>query len=410
MCKYNKNYIFFVSNISNIGGSQLYLKAKIDFLEKNGWNVIVFHYLKGNILIKEFNNINSTYLQKLGLPSYYFMSFVRNNTINKIIKKIPDCANNYVESHSLSLSTWAEMVAKRLNGKHFIYNIDENVICRQNLFEFYKFKYYRKEFASILETSLPYFFKNFEIQLIHGNCRLKAHGASECILDYDFPLIYELKNFFTIGIVGRLEKKYVKDSVEQIINYLNKNSDKKYNIIYVGGEQEGNSIQNYITEKFYPVKNINLFFTGFLYPIPLKLIEKFDICIAGAGTAISISSCGIPTIIFDPRDTLPFGILNITTNNTVFKSENDTTIPLYKFIDDIVNRDDIYRKKILVNKSEIEFKDHLNFIEESNNVNEYYTEYNSIFSLNNTIKKIVLLFFDYNIISKIHHYIKNKKS
>lgn len=205
--------------------------------------------------------------------------------------------------------------------------------------------------------------------------------------------------------MGRLDKKYVTDSTDQLSIYLKENLNKKFNIVYVGGEQNGNSILKYLKQKLSDLNNANIYFTGFIYPMPLKLIEKFDICIAGSGTATAISSYGIPTIIFDPRDTLPFGVLNITTTNTVFKNDEDHIIPLGTIIDDIIKNKEKYKiNKIDIPK--IGFNDHLNFMINTNNHFEYYTDYNKICSINIIAKNIILLFFDYHLISSIYRQLK----
>lgn len=50
----NKCYIFFTDSIVNIGGGQLYVKAKMEYLHREGWTVYIYSHINGEILIREF--------------------------------------------------------------------------------------------------------------------------------------------------------------------------------------------------------------------------------------------------------------------------------------------------------------------------------------------------------------------
>ena len=39
-----KKYIIFLRDVHNIGGTQMYVANKVNYLRKNNWNVFVLHY------------------------------------------------------------------------------------------------------------------------------------------------------------------------------------------------------------------------------------------------------------------------------------------------------------------------------------------------------------------------------
>ena len=46
-----KKYVFLTTSIRNVGGAQLYISRKLDYLKENGWDVDVFFYNDGKVVI-----------------------------------------------------------------------------------------------------------------------------------------------------------------------------------------------------------------------------------------------------------------------------------------------------------------------------------------------------------------------
>lgn len=383
-------YIFITYTINNIGGSQLYIRKKMEYLQNKQWDVQIFFYQNGHLQINEFKENQNNIIPELTFFIDYYSTQKINTIINKIIQKLK---NNYskiiIESHSLHLATWAEFLAYKLNAKHFIYLIDEKPIMHNSYLDFMTFKYNRGELAGIIKDSINYFFRKTKLKLEKGSPFLKAHGANDCILDVEYELP---KDFFEykIGIVGRLEKEFVRNSVNALFEFANKNKQSKILIMYIGGEQNSNIIKQDIKSAFNNCTNVCLEFTGFLFPIPLKLIRYFDFCISGAGAAWAITRSNIPTLVIDPRDNLCNGILGVTTYNAIFSDEEKKTLSYWLNI--ISNQREKYIPNYSNTKRNIDFDIHLDTVYQSCKTNDYYISFLHNKTIKNFIMKLITQF------------------
>ena len=128
-----RTYVIITHGIVDIGGGQLYVNSKFEFLRKNNWNVIVLSYTEGNIILKQLAGQSHNIIPELELDPVYFRRKKRNSIINDIIERV-DIANEIiVESNSTTLSLWGEIISAKLKAKHIIYNINEAI---NSLFSF----------------------------------------------------------------------------------------------------------------------------------------------------------------------------------------------------------------------------------------------------------------------------------
>jgi len=388
-----KSYIFFCSTINDVGGAQLYVRAKSAYLKEHGWNVKIVYYLGGSLLINEFSQYESIKIPEIHLPSYYFLGFIRNSVLRRIKKftgKIDE--ESVIESHSLSLTTWAEYIAKDCKVKHLVYNIDETPRCRPEMFDYYKFKLDRNELCGILEQSISNFFEGFKVSLSEKQTFLRAYGASKSVLDVDYPVPFESKECYNIGFVGRLDKEYIHNTIDQVSLFLNKYKKSKFRLIFVGGERNGDSIKKELMLKYGNIPNVKTFFTGYIFPIPLSLVNTFDIAISGAGAAIQIKRCGIKTITIDPRDMQPNGVLGVTTNTTVFSLEKKCGDTLFELLEKVYLHPEEY-KIDSVSDSIYEFDTHIERITQMSSDKQYNIDYEKNMSIMLFLKKILSIIY-----------------
>lgn len=386
-----KYYIFFTYSVKKIGGCQLYLRTKKDFLKRNGWNVIVFYCQNGECLINDLLE-DSYFIDELSKPSYLYFRFVKNKILNRIAACLPALKKEdtiCIESHATYLSTWAEHMAKITKAKHFVYNVDEKPICPITMSDFYRFKLKRREFAGILPDSSFSFLKSGNICVSIENVpSIPAYGAGECIVDVEHNLSFN-SDLYTIGLVGRLEKEYMRLTSSQIIDFLNKHNDNRFNLLYIGGEIGGSTIKDQIISNFKNIRNVNLIFTGFLFPIPKTLIEKLDVCISGAGAALAVAQEGITTITIDPRDLRANGVLGVTTTSVVFSNGNKLEIS--ELLERVYNSPQEYY--YIAPRNAHKFEEHLEFVNKSDQSKFYNTSFDNILSLRTLLVRIVLTFF-----------------
>lgn len=313
-------YIFFARTIKNVGGAQLYMNAKIAYLKKNGWEVSIIYNKDGDSFFPDMENCPNLLIDELDRQAYMYLSYKRKMILKQIIDFLGVLRQgDVIESHSLSLSSWAEMTAKHYgNVRHLIYELDERPRMPKEMVPFYKFKYERNELVGILDQSVALFLEGTGIQLTHGSPRLSAHGAAHCVLDVPNTLFLELEGQYVIGIVGRLEKPYVWEYAKSAAEFTSSHTSQMFTIVIIGGEPEGDIIRHRIEDLFATADNVKLIFTGYIFPIPSSLVSQFDICLAGAGAAKGISREGITTLPIDPRDFLCSGVIGLTTKDSVF--------------------------------------------------------------------------------------------
>lgn len=380
-------YVFLTYSTKNVGGAQLYVSAKSKYLVEKGWNVVIVYSQDGQILISDLNNYHTIYAPFIGLKSYSFFRLIRKRLTRKILRNIPqDCC--LIESHASNFSSWGEILAEETKSKHIVFNIDEKPQLPEPMFEYYKFKYYRGELAGIVEDSIKRFFSGTDVELTKGSPMIKAYGASDCIFDVDYEFNYP-ESDITIGVVGRLEKEYACNTAPIIADYVMRHPGKTYSIFYVGGQPKGMDIIEKIKDSYKNIPNIHLFFTGYIFPIPLKLVCHFDLCISGAGAANALKRAGVKTITVDSRDLKGIGVVGVTTTQTLFSDEGKEDLGYW--FDEVLNHPEKYRLNRQAN--EYSFEEHTRFIESS----EKELTYNLSFLEKRVFrifpKKIVTLFY-----------------
>lgn len=361
----NRCYIFFTDSIANIGGGQLYVKSKMEYLHKEGWTVYIYSHINGEILIREFLPFAQYIYTELNVYPFCLLKYRRENILKIWYSQI--CSTTWneiiIESNTNILATWGECLAAMIGAKHIIYNYHETPTCTNRLYDFAYFKHKRKELAGITSQIIYNYFKGYLSVSKDESYSLEAYGANKCIVDYDTLICSKIrKNAKTICVLGRFEKGYVSSSLLRIRSYICANPSTFFNLIYIGGESKGNQVKKSIESAFSSVTNVNLMVLGFLYPLPLKLIEKIDVCIASSGAARAVHKEGIPVITFDANDHNPIGILGHDTTNTLYR-KSELNGSLESMLDLVLtNRVDIHKYPIEYYPEE-KFSEHMEFID-----------------------------------------------
>lgn len=400
-------YVFFTYTINNVGGAQLYVRAKCLHLLEQGWRVRIFFYQHGELLIKDFEQMQNFSMPELAMTANLYSSRKRRKIIINIVRNIGfENDDIVIESHASGLSTWAEIVSKQMCAKHIVYIIDEKPLLGEEIKHFFQFKYNRRELVGITPFSVEYLFKDVNFELTYGSPGLDAYGCNDCILDVEYDLSF-LKDCKSIGLLGRLEKEYMKDKVDELVTFFNKHNDKLFNVVYIGGEERENAIKNEIVGKYKHVTNVNLIFAGHLFPIPLKLVKSFDFCVSGAGASIALARNGIPTVTVDPRDGFANGVLGVTTEKTIYSDEGKQTLTFW--LEDLLVNSSFYAPHIAGN--EYHYEKHFRFIDKSIQSKEYDLSFLRVKGLKMMMERIVCTLFSPRIVQKImlaRHKLLNK--
>lgn len=376
-------YIIVTPGIVNVGGLELFVAGKAEYLEKNGWEVSVLH---GNYLEKKCAvPILSKYLNggflELRKPPYIFPKFLRNIILNKMISFVKCTSKEYnivyIESHDDCTSQWAELLAERLNAKHIFFICNEKFRGKEKYYDtcmdFYLFKLKRKELVANMTSTMQKFFSSY--------FDIKPH---ECILyeinenpvrEVDNEKVDNIKRCdYNICYIGRPEKAYVPNIMNGIKDFANLHRDRTVQIIKMGDIEPQKKLLEEIKSSN---ANIEVMELGPLVPIPKNLFNKVDVVIAGAGSADCAVHEGVPVIVAGVETKLSNGLLGYETKDTLFLPDSCKPKSFCESLIDVL--DNKIHKKLKFDypkKKDNEYcqRQNLELYSQTNLVNDYYPE------------------------------------
>ena len=329
-----KKYVFFTPCICKVGGAEEYVNKNSSRLENAGYTPIIFHCVNGPILIPHFNEVRNYRIIELGLTPFYYTKKQRHRIIEQIIKYCDIGRNDEVliESTEISMCEWGEMVAEQIGAKHVCIILQENHNYPAYFQEYLFYKYNRSELYGITKNSISMMLKDYDSALLDG--RYIVAECNNVVDDVPCALLEHIpKADYTIGSIGRLEKNFVIDGLKQVILLANKHQGCSFNIILIGSGSDERI--NEIKKMFEQVTNVTLLITGYMYPIPVKLLERIDCFFSSAGSVHVTSKLGKPTISM-AADGDPIGIMNYTTINSLYKDEPYVKTELSNYLEMIL--------------------------------------------------------------------------
>lgn len=307
-----KTYIFIIRRICDITGAQQYVYNKMNYLESQGWRVLIFSSMKGHVLIDGFKKFEHLILPSLYLCPVCYRKNEVKRTINKIINEIGDCDpdETIIESDISQRAVWSELIASRLKCRHLCMFVQEKYRANTDPKSLIRFKYDRHELSCITKNA---------IQMLFGeaieNVRPDACFAAYCnnvVLDAPdkYSAMLDPKADLTFGSLGRLGKPYVPFVVEAFRKYAADHSDKRFNIVFIGDSSEKGK-KDEIRRAFVELLNVNLVMTGNVYPIPMSFAHKADVFVSTAGASNATYNVGIPTVKVHPLTGDPIGVIGL---------------------------------------------------------------------------------------------------
>lgn len=375
-----KKYVLFASCIKDMGGGQMYLRNRCVDMQEKGWEVDLFSAQRGTIFIPELKKYDY-FIPELGFDFYLFSKSKVEKIITQILNVIMDKQYDEIifESSCLSESTWAEIIAERCGARHFCYILQEyNPISSINDQEFVKFKYGRKELAGIAPSSLYDMFFPFSPIEKDKSFFLPA-PCNNVVEDIEHSFINTVnwKDYkYVVGCLSRIDKPFVIPALHDFINYVKHRSDK-FLLLMIGGAPEGTSFENNIRKLFKPINNVDILITGYLFPVPLKLLRVCDVFFTSAGSSWVCMHAGVPTITYDGLDFRPIGILGKTTNSSLYRSDNEPIQDLATLMDDVLLNKMYHKETASLSLDKPDFSAHDLFIASLPSDKAYYS-FNSI--------------------------------
>jgi len=338
-----KFYIFLTTRINDVGGAYTYIFNKGRSLIQDGWKVYVIYGEDGNIIIP----FNSEGIGTLCLPCINFAPqlFTKKKINKRIIEicsfvGINDSDNEIIiESSCDPQSLWGELLAKKARGKHIVFLLQEYNPMPLPIPEFFYFKARRRELFGISNNSMNELYQKCSI---HTSPEiLAAIGCTDVVCDINTSLVSQIVKLksqcdYLIGSIGRLEKPFVLSMISDLKNYLRQHNDKRFALVMLGGTDKP-LLYKTIAKEFSEINNLELIFSGYIYPIPYKLLLHFDCFIGTAGSSRIPYKLGIPSISYDCSDLNPIGILGYNTMNSLHRSPSEKIQSLNDLLDIALN-------------------------------------------------------------------------
>lgn len=127
-----KKYVLLTFNYSVMGGAQLYVRDKQEYMKSAGWNVYMFGdgYADKpeDVLIDDLKE----YYKGLNPCFSYYPHVLQKKDVEKIVTWMLESINYkpgdqvLIESNNTRAACWGELLAQRTNGKNFCYILAEN--------------------------------------------------------------------------------------------------------------------------------------------------------------------------------------------------------------------------------------------------------------------------------------------
>lgn len=352
-------YIIIVPYLANIGGGQLYALRRAKYLERKSINTILITIsFKKNIMLKELKSFNI-----IEEPSLEVAYKKKDLVIEKIIKKLNIKKDQEVIIENLEFFWAGEILAKKLNARHYIYLIAQQDFFNQSNKEFYLKKLEKKEIIGVSKETLRISFgslwnedkyENRYVNIGHKDNEIKKDEikTSELKLEKNNKII-------RIITVSRFNKTYIEKMIKAVILISKKCLNKNFELILIG-DSDNREIKKRLENKYKSTKNLNIRFLGYINPLFAEIYLNSDLFI-GMGTAlINAASYGCPCLAIDPRNNEASGFFGIDVFSFGYR-EDDKTFDIFskikEFIEmDIKSKDEISKRTIELFKNDFEFE------------------------------------------------------
>jgi len=390
-----KKYIIINYGIIGIGGGQLYTKNKARFMEDKGYEVYVLYchnYL--DISIEYLKKFENGHFPELELNLACLSQRRIDKSIDKMLKHINynDGDEVTIESNALDLSSWGEVLAERVKGKHIIFSVSEkNRIDESNL-KYTEFKYMRSELATINERTFSNLYEKSNIVPNSGVKKLTAF-LGDPVEEYDAPEIDNLnlkdKN---ICIIGRMFKPYVIYSCKKLSDYVIKYPEIQFSLTLLGMKDEEVILQ--VVNLMADCNNTTVNFVDSLSPIPKKVFSMFDLIIGGAGCASLPYRQGSLTLCMDVHTDKALGLMGYDLTKAL--DGNPCPKEFEDYMDDALFTKDYKNRKFIApdypTKEEC-FSEHDDFLSKTDATKEYFDFSKCTVSKKEKIKTILYSIF-----------------
>ena len=313
-------YIFLTNTIGGYSGGTTYIHNKLLYLKNKGWEVLVFDctgFANLPISIEELKIYDKNRIQDLFFNPYWLRNAKREKVISHIIRVIGSDEQIVIESNTVAMSLWGELIASRLGAKHLVYLLSEKLsVTDKTLYDFYKYKSTRFELFSISHIAYQNLMCKFE-NVSDADLHYWAARIQVPIEDVECKELNNLnKATYNIGHFGR-KKGYFLYMFQQIAHFADHHQDETVNFILLGVDNVDKSLTAELPA------NVCLCLIPSQQPIPKSFFDKTDVVIGTAGCANLSFRYGAKVISMDINNMKPLGVLGFDTTDRNIRSENN---------------------------------------------------------------------------------------
>ena len=296
-----KAYVIVTLNLCAMHGANMFIYNKVQYLKNHGWKVFVFSAEQGEILIPGLREYQNDQISTIRFYPACFSQKQIGRVLDQIEQRVREagCDEVMVESTNLISALWGELIAQRLGGKNMAYILQERFGVTSEMKKFLRFKLSRHELAGIAKESVSKMLGDPELPFDDS-----MHIVAYCTNSIDIcedtvtPQLNPDADL-TFGSIGRLEKLFVHPMIQQLQAYFLQHSDQTFNLVMLGGTRAQKCYQQ-IRDAMEPCKNVTLVFTGYIFPIPKSFVDRCDLFLSAAGSAIATYHMRRPTIEMNP--------------------------------------------------------------------------------------------------------------
>ena len=141
----NRTYIFLTFAVYGIGGTQIYVRNKLRFLQERGWDVsVITTEVKGSapLVVKELAPYQELIFPELLKNPNLYTKRERDKILDRLCAAIGDVSkDSVIEPNFIQVTFWGELLAQRLGIRNFVFLIQEDYRIRiKSYLDFFKYK------------------------------------------------------------------------------------------------------------------------------------------------------------------------------------------------------------------------------------------------------------------------------
>lgn len=363
-------YIFLQNEIGNVGGGQLYVMRKMEYLRKHGWMPMVCFFLDNEVIIEPLKVYAGNFIREMQIPYASHTNQSRSRGIGKMlsaiavaagidgglsntgdvtggkiddtikgkdIKRLRDAVEEVViESYSCLTLLWGEALAAELQRvgvrvRPLIYNIIES------------FPIYSPAERRLLEFKI----EKEQLRTIYGDLaarklpsadavRIDMQGGineGENVADVACEALeYENRACFTMMFLGRLDKPITSPIFRNVAEFCAAHPEAEFEMIVLGGASK-RGMEQRILAPLQRVGNLRVHVAGSVYPVPRRAMRLADVMIGNSGSVAECFREGVRCVVVDGRDCEGIGLYAEDTDSFVLRKDNEPRIPISKLIE-----------------------------------------------------------------------------